>query len=49
MILNSIGIGQVDSFAIKGTTGEADAVGAAKAWAFANMEHHFAAQEAVSC
>ena len=46
MILNFIGIEQVESFAIEGTTGEADAVEAAKTVALANMEQHFTAQEA---
>ena len=46
MILNFIGIEQVESFAIEGTTGEADAIEAAKTVALANMEQHFTAQEA---
>lgn len=49
MILNFIGIEQVESFAIEGTTGEARAIDAAKAAALASMEQHFAAQEAISC
>ena len=49
MILNFIGIEQVESFAIEGTTGEAGAVEAAMAAALASIERHFTSQEAVSC
>lgn len=49
MILTFIGIDEVESFAIEGTTGEAGAVEVARAAALASLEQHFAAQEAVSC
>lgn len=45
MILNFIGIEQVESFAIEGTTGEIEMVQAAKADALSEIERHFMAQE----
>lgn len=49
MILNFIGIEQVESFAIEGTTGEIEMVEAAKAEAHRQIERHFATQGAARC